>query len=329
MANQPRLWAIGIATRQRREMVCHLLSALLKLDRPSHIQLRFILVENEAELHLTDSVSDFQKQLRENDKVIHALESRMGIPFARNRILKLAHEHECELLAFLDDDVIPKTNWLMEMVNELQHQQLDLVGGPVHLSPIDTTTANWQHRLVWRGLHYRFRRIEWVAQLYHQQGRDDQVTVITSSWLANLRFLKDHQLQFDESMGLSGGTDSRFYRELKAAGGKTGWAPGAIVSETWPLSRLTLAYQYSRGRDQAIAHFYNKYPHTQLLTLLSSLAFIVSKLMTALLLVPFGCFGIGSAATGAMRSLGMGVGRFRALTGHKSSHYQTVSPKQP
>src|SRR5690606_27476560 len=48
-----------------------------------------------------------------------------------------------------------------------------------------------------------------------------------------------------------GGSDTKFFREAKGKHIRTDWAPDAIVFETVPRERVSLAYQYRRGREQS------------------------------------------------------------------------------
>lgn len=282
----------------------------------------FIIVENDAQKSLSGVIDNFRSNIGDYE-VIYEAEPRLGIPFARNCVLDLALERGCELLAFVDDDEVVDENWLVVLLTELHRRELQLVGGPVRIQPAPPG-ANWLEKAIWRGLVHRNARIEAVAYQRWRYGRDHIVSVVTNNWMADLRFLSQHGLRFDETIGLSGGSDTLFFRHFRDKKGRSGWAPNAIVSEFWPLSRLQPGYQFRRGRDQSISNFRNKVNSVTPWLVTKSLGFVAWKVMSAIVLSLLALLDGGRSSVRALRAMGFAVGRIKALQGEKSRHYAVV-----
>ncbi len=314
--------AIGVATRNRPEMLGRMLDSLSRLDRPENTDFIFVVVENDKEASVEGVVREFR------DKTPWAttdfdLEPRLGIPFARNRILDSAMEQECDFLAMLDDDETADPGWISGLLEEQKRNGLDLLGGPVRIEK-PPSSLNFLQRMIYRGLVSRARRVERKARLACRFGRGNKIPVFTNNWCCRLSFLKKNGIRFDEGLAFSGGSDKDLFRRIQECGGATGWAPGAFVSEEIPESRLTPAYQYLRGRDSTISHFRMRtrgknfvFPRAILFS-----AAKVSLGLLRLLLVPLTG---GRTYVLAMRAFGCAAGRLQAVSGKESEHYRNVA----
>jgi GT2 family glycosyltransferase len=91
---------IAICTRNRTEDLKHCLPALTKLpDRGQEI----LVVDN------APSTDDTKNLVAQYPSVRYVLEKRKGLDIARNRAIKEASN---DIVAFIDDDAIPDSNWL-------------------------------------------------------------------------------------------------------------------------------------------------------------------------------------------------------------------------
>ncbi len=321
-SRQPVRVCIAVVTRERPRMLARLLVSLAGLNLAAERAWLFLVVENGRAAGAETVAGDFANIMRDRVDVAFASEPRIGIPFARNRALDIAYERGCDFLAFIDDDTEARADWISVLVGEIERRELDLVGGPQRLLPPENLSSG--QRRHFGALAQRQRRKEQRARDRHAAGTDGAVIVVTNNWLVRLTFVAAHRLRFDEAIGLSGGSDTRFFHDLKAAGGRSGWAPGAIVNETVPASRLTLAYQYRRGRDQALASSQNHHHSRRPAARLRNLADAIWRLMASLgLLAVAPLTGMRSAVWGA-RSLGASVGRIQAQFGVRSTHYRRV-----
>ena len=310
---------IGVITRNRKQMLSDLLRSFTALQVPEECSLVYAIVENDTQKSLEDVIPI----LGDGPELHYEIEPKPGIPAARNKVLEISLREACDFTAFVDDDETVDAAWLAEIFKELQTRQLDLVGGPVRLHPV-AKEASFQHRIIWKGLVERNRRIERKAATHRQAGSDGKVTVITSNWLIDNRFLTRTGIRFDEGLGMSGGSDTAFYKLARSLGVKSGWAPDALVFEEMPLSRLTMLYQFKRGRDQSIASFHNKYKTASLKAALRTFVFCVFNVIGGFLLILAIPFTGGRTLTLAARNFGVALGRVYALMGRRSSHYKNV-----
>ncbi|XQF90028.1 glycosyltransferase family A protein [Pseudoalteromonas espejiana] len=78
--------------------------SILEQSYVSSIELSILIVENNPELsHVVNrSVSKFTNNTKIN--VIRVLETKQGIPYARNNALNYAQNNQYGYLAFIDDD---------------------------------------------------------------------------------------------------------------------------------------------------------------------------------------------------------------------------------
>ncbi len=321
-SRQPVRVCIAVVTRERPRMLARLLVSLAGLNLAAERAWLFLVVENGRAAGAETVAGDFADIMRDRVDVAFASEPRIGIPFARNRALDIAYERGCDFLAFIDDDTEARADWISVLVGEIERRELDLVGGPQRLLPPENLSSG--QRRHFGALAQRQRRKEQRARDRHAAGTDGAVIVVTNNWLVRLTFVAAHRLRFDEAIGLSGGSDTRFFHDLKAAGGRSGWAPGAIVNETVPASRLTLAYQYRRGRDQAISSFHNHRHRRRNASPTLNMANAAWRLLVSLALLAAAPVTGSRSAIWAARSLGASVGRIQAQFGVRSTHYRRV-----
>ena len=146
----------------------------------------------------------------------------------------------------------------------------------------------------------------------------------TNNWLVNLEWLREAKLRFDESLRLSGGSDALFFRQAKLLGIRSGWVPDAITREHIPKTRLSMAYQFCRGRDQMICSYRAKYTRMSFLLLVRSLSFVTYKSLTAGFLLCFSSLDRGRSLVRSIRMLGGVAGRVVGIFGGRSRHYEIV-----
>ena len=314
--------SIGIITRERPKLLTRLLDSLLKLSIDTRFSIVFIVVENNHQKTFETELSRFQTATP-SASVIYELEPRIGIPCARNRAVDIAIRSGCDLHAFVDDDEQVDPNWLENLTRALWNRQLDLVGGPMRLDACPDTATRWE-RVIWNGLVHRQTRIERSARRKWTANRDGNVMLATNNWLVNLEWLREAKLRFDESLRLSGGSDALFFRQAKLLGIRSGWVPDAITREHIPKTRLSMAYQFCRGRDQMICSYRAKYPRTSFLLLVRSLSFVTYKSLTAGYLLCFSSLDRGRSLVRSIRMLGGVAGRVAGIFGGRSRHYEIV-----
>lgn len=314
--------AVAVCTRDRPEMLRATLHSLAALELDG-IDCCFIIIENNEIRTVTAVVGEFADMVGA-ERVTYCLETHLGIACARNAALKTALGMNVDALAFIDDDEIADPQWLAELLKVANRDRLDLVGGPVGLQP-PPADASANEKMVWRGLSARCRAMERKSRSLARKGRDHRITIVTNNWLADLSFIRRTGLHFDEALGMSGGEDTAFFRELRHLGGKTGWATDALILETMPRERLTLAYQYRRASDQALVRQRAKYPRPGFVAVMVFLATALFKTAGGIFRIFQSFFDGGASLVRAARAFGAIAGAASALHGRSSNHYATVS----
>lgn len=244
------LLGIGVITYRRPEPLARLLDSVARLDMPAGVTPCLLVAENDRS-HLARAVVDSFAE-RTGWPVRLELEPEQGIPFARNRVLDMALEEGCDLLAFVDDDNIVPPGWIRALHAAMQARVLDLVGGPVYFSGPVGVPLGWQARAVLDVLRTNAGNLRKARKRRLRFGQEDGIQVYTNNWLLRMRTQRRLGVRFDERLRFTGGSDTKFSDDLNQAGGWTGWTPEAMVTEIRPLDRLTLGHTYRRIRDQRI-----------------------------------------------------------------------------
>lgn len=183
----------------------------------------------------------------------YRLEPRPGIANARNVALAAARAQGAEILAFVDDDAVPRPDWLARLVAGFTAPDVAAVAGKVEL---DWPCARpvWLHDLAlpflslvdWGSVARDLAPEEWVA-------------------CANLAFRVQPLAGvggFDVNLGRSGpgatlvsNEESKAIGRLRAAGGRVAYVPDAVVAHYVHPERLTQQWFRRRAAWQAVSDF--------------------------------------------------------------------------
>lgn len=200
-------------------MFARLLDSLVSLNRPDGVLLQFVFIENDDVLHINDTVKDFAEKLGQGETVYADIETRLGIPVARNRILDTAPNLQSDYLASIDDDEIADANWLIELYSEAQSRKLDLVGGVTRMEKFDASNLKMLQKLVYHDLRSRQEKLERKSIDRHASGCDGAIKISTCNMLCRLDFIRRNQIRFDETLRFSHGEDHDFYLQVIGGGG--------------------------------------------------------------------------------------------------------------
>lgn len=307
--------AVAVLTYQRTDLLDMLLNSYAAMEHPSDAQLIFIVVDNDPEGSARNTVNKRRASLGE---VHYIIEASRGIPLARNRALDEAQHLGADALCFIDDDEYPDSQWLVQLVECWRTTGSHLIGGPVRVASPPATANRWQ-RFINSSLAARMVRKNRVTAQRAATG--DRYTVVTNNWLCDLRWQHQSGIRFDENMLVTGGSDTAFFRNARAAGATPCWSPKAVVYETMTPDRLTFAYQLFRGAAQSKTHFRLKRPSITTTIAATTLCLAVIRFLLAILLFAIPVYGLASPII-ATRSLGWSIGRVQALFGSQSRLYE-------
>jgi len=219
--------AVGVVTYRRPELLADLITALAPQLAETGAEL--VVVDNDpersAESVVADAAAAHQVAIR------YAPEPEPGIPFARNRVLRMTED--ADVVVFTDDDVRPGPTWLRTLLERHRTSGADVVTGPV--------------RFVFTGGAPR-----WAAGAHCFRDRtpaaeDPSGWPATNNVLLRRSTLAEHSIWFDEGYGLAGGSDTQLFRRIAAVGGSFAWAEDATVAELVPPARSTVRWALRRS----------------------------------------------------------------------------------
>lgn len=174
-------------------------------------------------------------------EVRYVVEPRRGAAAARNRGIA---EARGEIAAMVDDDVVPRPDWLRQLVAPLLDGTADGSGGTVVLDP-SVRTPGWFERDLLGGLLSHFDPAELARPLV---GREFVVTANAAFRLEALRAIGG----FDAALGPHGSRhmvndDLQVARDLQRAGARLVYAPEAVVQHELPVDRLHVRWLLRRA----------------------------------------------------------------------------------
>ncbi|HEX9814751.1 MAG TPA: glycosyltransferase, partial [Myxococcota bacterium] len=148
--DQSRFVSICIATCSRPQGLANLLGAFETLEIPAGVAFQVVVVDNDpagSAKAVCDEVVE-----RHGYPLRYLVEKRRGIPFARNAALGVALS-DSDFIAFIDDDEVPESDWLSELLRVQDYYRAGVVTGPC-LPQYTEPPPNW---IVEGGFHERPR----------------------------------------------------------------------------------------------------------------------------------------------------------------------------
>lgn len=205
---------VGVITYRRPEGLGALLEALRLQDAA------VVVVDND--------LAGTARPVCGGARYVH--EPRRGLSFARNRAIAAAAEQEADYLAFIDDDEVPRPNWLDELLRVAQEHRADVVAGRV-VRRFERQPPDWVS-------HGRFFVDPRLAT-----GTPVPIAATSNVLISNRLF----GMRFDPRFARTGGEDTHFFLRASAAGYRIVWADEAVVEEQVPADRARLRWILRRA----------------------------------------------------------------------------------
>jgi succinoglycan biosynthesis protein ExoM len=218
-----------------RPAVVEALQSLSRQDGCDGVKVRVIVADNAADMAARERIEAAARALNLDCVYVHA--PARNISIARNACLDTA---TAEWVAFLDDDEIASPIWLSALVREAASGHWDAVLGPVEAVYSDTAPA-WM-----RAGNFHSTRPVFV------RGRIE--TGYTGNVVIRRAAIARETLRFRIELGRTGGEDEDFFNRLRDAGGRIGFANGALAYETIPVERTTLHWLIRRNFRAGQSH---------------------------------------------------------------------------
>lgn len=162
----------------------------------------------------------------------YVAEPKPGIPAVRNRALLESADQD--LLTFIDDDEVPLSGWISSLLDTWSKygKPTAVVGRVVSIFAPDADP--W---VLASGLFQRA-----------QQPTGTMVnTAATGNLLLDLNQVRRIGVEFDERIGLGGGSDTLFTRALHKGGARMIWCNESVAEDVIELERQTRAWALKRA----------------------------------------------------------------------------------
>jgi glycosyltransferase involved in cell wall biosynthesis len=170
--------------------------------------------------------------------VRYVCEKTPGISAARNRALA----ESSDLLVFIDDDERPRDDWLVPLVHTWEASRAAVVSGRVVVE-----FAEQPDRWLLSGGFFDRRALPTGTPI---------TVASTNNLLIDVHQVRCHGVSFALDLGLAGGEDTLFTRQLDRSGAKMVWCNDSAVTDLVPTGRLTrrwvLSRAYSHGNSAAV-----------------------------------------------------------------------------
>lgn len=222
--------AVAIPTYRRPERLTSLLAVLplrfAELDDRDSVDV--FVIDNDPE----GSARGVATAPSPGIRVTYAPEPTPGIAAARQHALDVTGEYD--LLAFIDDDEVPRANWLRALVDTWRRTGAAAVAGHVH-TEFPAGTDPWVRA---SGLFARPLRTDGESLPAAGAG----------NLLLDLEQVRAAGISFDTSLGLSGGEDTLFTRAIVRAGGRVVACPASVAEDELEAERATRRFALARAR---------------------------------------------------------------------------------
>ncbi len=221
---------VCVCTYRRPELLRRLLEALGNLERDGGaFDYSCVVVDNDDSESARAVVEPFITGARY--PIRYDVEPQRNIALVRNRAVKLA---EGDFVAFIDDDEVPRPEWLANLLATQRRYGADGVLGPVR-PYFDATPPAWivKGKLCERPAHVTGTVLHW------RQTRTGNVLMARSLVAGN-------EAPFNPVFA-SGGEDVDFFRRAIEACRRFVWCEEAPAYELVPPARCRKSYFLKRG----------------------------------------------------------------------------------
>lgn len=217
---------IAVLTYLRPGDLAELIPELLAQSRLVSDDVTIRVVDNDPAASAKSLVDGFG-----DDSVKYGHEPTPGIAAARNRALELSAD--ADVLVFIDDDERPSEAWLPRLLELYRERQPAAVVGSVvsrFTQPLDPWIAS--------GGFFDRQRFATGTPV---------AAAATNNLLLDMHVVRRLGLTFNESFGISGGSDTLFTRHLTSAGELILWHDEALVLDVVPVTRQTREWVLQRA----------------------------------------------------------------------------------
>ncbi len=278
---------IGIPTYKRPQMLKKLILSIFSCEVKLNLvkSIDVVIVDNDAERTAEKVTQDLISECPDKFSLNYFNCPNKGLAHVRNEILDRALELSPDLIALIDDDEYPATNWISELVDILYANDADIVLGPNKPVFEKEVHPNFAHL---------FDTIEFA--------NNTQVDFVkTNNLIIRAEFIIKHKLRFDSRFNQTGGEDTYFGVEAVNSGARIFWAQNAVVYETIPAKRASLNWLVKRAYRGATTYTYILKLEKEILRLVKKVIVSLIYLLVGTLSMPLIFFPIKNRYWGLLK----------------------------
>ena len=302
--------AVCVITCKRPEGLKRLLNGLNKLsfNKCFNTQLEIIIVDNDVDGSARSVCESFELQLKWSIK--YCIEPNRGIPYARNKSLACV-EDDADFIAFIDDDEVPDSNWLDELLYNQKIYDADVVSGPV-MPYFSEAVPEW----ILKG--------KFFERPYYPTGSVLNKAA-TNNTLVCSKVFKNMNSFFDERFALNGGDDLHFFMRVHRAGYKIVRSNEALVYEWIPKSRANAKWILQRAYRLGNTYSLCEVEFEPSITVrLKRIVKVAGRIGQGLLLMPLSLFIGRHIFIQSLKYIYTSAGILTGMTGIVYEEYRTI-----
>lgn len=224
--------AICIPTYKRPEMLKKLVLSIIScnLNKSLIREVSIIIIDNDASKSAESTVNQLKEIHKTEPEINYYSYPIKGLSNVRNELLKKALKLNPDFILGIDDDEYVSTEWINQLIITVI-----TIKGDIALGPVIPMFEN----IVSPYISYWFK--------YPELSNFKQINFFwTSSYVICVKFLLNHELEFDKRFNTSGGEDTYFGVTALKRGARIYWARDAVAYETIPCKRTTLKWLIKR-----------------------------------------------------------------------------------
>lgn len=220
--------SICIATYKRESLLKKLLESLIAQNLPKNIILEIVVVDNCSD----GSAKKVFQNFVNTDKILfrYFVQPQKNISLTRNiGLINSTGSYLC----FIDDDETASKGWVLNLYEAIIRYDVD--GAIGNVEPVFEKT-----------IPIAFRNKKFYFSTVGKTG-DKAKFYYTTNAILKTQIIKEQNILFDPSYGLTGGEDVHFFERLARVGNKFIYCKEAITYEFVPLNRANFDYLFNRA----------------------------------------------------------------------------------
>lgn len=163
---------------------------------------------------------------KKNVKIDVLVEKKRGIPFARNKCLKIIRKTKTDFSCFIDDDCELSKVWLKNMLKFYEITKSDVITGP------QISKSQNIYEIVLERKIKNFSKVKWAA---------------TNNVFMKSNIIKKTSINFDNQLSKLGGSDQVFFYRLYNKGITIKWNENSKVYENRDQNKTNLSWFIKRN----------------------------------------------------------------------------------